>query len=206
MLPNIHGIIDAVAGAIAGMSYKTQWEIGGTMTTEDTAEYIKKAILTMYPVSRIGTIVPHLNEDTPQGMLDCDGSTYLRADYPALAMFIDPVFLSSPTEFTLPDLRGRVLLMESASHPLGEIAGEETHTLTVAELASHSHDNLPHSHSESGAVAVPGEIGPGVPFIYASATIGVTGSSGVTIYNSGGDDAHNNMQPFAVVRYAIIFQ
>jgi len=49
------------------------------------------------------------------------------------------------TTFALPDLRGRAA-MNTGRHPgslydwrLGQVAGNETHTLTIPELANHSH-------------------------------------------------------------------
>lgn len=36
-------------------------------------------------------------------------------------------------------VEGRFLLGASSTHPIGEMAGEETHVLTNAELAPHSH-------------------------------------------------------------------
>lgn len=38
-----------------------------------------------------------------------------------------------------PDLRGRFILGSSEDHPIGEIGGSETHTLSVAEMPAHSH-------------------------------------------------------------------
>lgn len=38
-----------------------------------------------------------------------------------------------------PDLRGRFVLGSSETHAMGETGGEETHTMTLSELASHYH-------------------------------------------------------------------
>ncbi|MFT8077302.1 phage tail protein, partial [Salmonella enterica subsp. enterica serovar Typhimurium] len=43
------------------------------------------------------------------------------------------------TTFGLPDLRGRVPLHISPTHPLGKAAGEATHTLTINEMPMHTH-------------------------------------------------------------------
>jgi microcystin-dependent protein len=42
-------------------------------------------------------------------------------------------------DFALPDLRGRVPIHVGDSHTLGERAGEQAHTLSTAELPTHTH-------------------------------------------------------------------
>jgi microcystin-dependent protein len=41
--------------------------------------------------------------------------------------------------FALPDLRGRIPIHMGAGHTLGERAGEQAHTLSIAELPTHTH-------------------------------------------------------------------
>ncbi len=41
--------------------------------------------------------------------------------------------------FALPDLRSRVPIHEGAGHTLGQVGGEQAHTLTIAELPPHQH-------------------------------------------------------------------
>ena len=41
--------------------------------------------------------------------------------------------------FALPDLRGRTLLHVGSGHTLGERGGEQAHTLSIAELPTHTH-------------------------------------------------------------------
>lgn len=206
VLPNIHEIVDAVAGSIAGMSFASQWEQFGTMSREDTAEYIKKAILTMYPVGRVGTIVPFVTVDIPQGMLPCDGSVYNVIDYPALGAVIDPVFFVSASEFATPDLTGKFLFGEDFSRPIGTTGGEETHTLTELEMPSHTHEDIPHTHSEVSSVSTLINGGIEAPATASVPTPSITGASNVTLLNAGGGQAHNNMPPFITVKYGIIFQ
>ena len=44
------------------------------------------------------------------------------------------------TNFGLPDLRGRTPIHVGASHVLGERGGESAHTLTIAEIPTHTHN------------------------------------------------------------------
>src|SRR5512132_2673131 len=41
--------------------------------------------------------------------------------------------------FALPDLRGRVPIHVGSGHTLGERGGEQAHTLSIAELPTHTH-------------------------------------------------------------------
>ncbi len=68
---------------------------------------------------------------------------------------------------------------------LGDVGGEESHVLTVAELARHRHNTLMHAgHSYSNS-------GNGVD----------TGSATEYTDYIGSDAAHNNMQPFTVLAF-----
>lgn len=69
--------------------------------------------------------------------------------------------------------------------------GEKTHTLTVSEMPSHSHS------------IYAGSNGTGNPSVAPSSGTGQTINPAVSGYitSTGGDGAHNNLQPFIVVYY-----
>jgi microcystin-dependent protein len=90
--------------------------------------------------------------------------------------------------------------------------------LSNGEMPIHTHSNLPHGHNTiphahitPGAILTPGEIGPGVPFTYATAltistqpaTVDVIATT-ITIESSGQGDSHENMPPFITLNYAIV--
>ena len=52
----------------------------------------------------VGTIVAYAGVNVPDEWLVCDGTSYRKADYPALAAVLGAT--GSGTEFTVPDLRG----------------------------------------------------------------------------------------------------
>ena len=90
----------------------------------------------------------------PAGYLVCDGSSIPVAIYPNLFAAIGYMFGGAGPNFNLPDMRGCVIagaglgtaLPGLTNHALGSFFGSETHTLTIAELASHSHLQDAHTH------------------------------------------------------------
>lgn len=123
-----------------------------------------------------------------------------------------------------------VLTPSWASTPAG-VGGEQDHTLIVNELASHDHTTAPHTHvvdphdhstiphSHAEGIAVPSLAeAPIAPIPSAIPGVGSTLPSGVTVLPNfesvhdasvsvgatGGDQAHNNVQPSATVFWYIV--
>jgi microcystin-dependent protein len=107
------------------------------------------------------------------------------------------------TTFALPDLQGRVAMGMSQSHPIGESAGTETETLTVAQIPAHNHslaasDQQQSTNQPSGALLTAGGY-------YASGNPDVT-MSPQAIGATGGGQPHNNLQPYLALNYIIALQ
>lgn len=106
--------------------------------------------------------------------------------------------------FALPDLRGRVPIHVGSGHTLGERGGEQAHTISIAELPTHTHS----FQAQSGNGATP--FGSGNVFGsfnngYAAASA-LTSINPGTITNVGGSQAHLNMQPFLTLSFCIALQ
>jgi microcystin-dependent protein len=168
-----------------------------------------------------GTILPFAGPLIPIGYLPCDGSIRSAADFPSLYTAIGTTWGTAGVgTFALPDLRDRALIGTSPGalsptrpsvRALADVAGEEKHTLLVQELAVHKHNYTDpgHSHAPSD----------GSNFICDGATTNVYRAvlptagnriaattqefTDIVIENEGGDIPHNNMQPFAVIVWAI---
>lgn len=101
-----------------------------------------------------GDIEPTFRRTPKPDTLFMQGQTLKRSDYPALfAWVVQQALLSTQavpnnlfgagdgsTTFTLPDLRGRVLMNADGTTPVGSSVGTNAKTLTTAELPSHTHD------------------------------------------------------------------
>ena len=144
----------------------------------------------------IGLITAYMTESPPANILPCDGSTYLREDYPALYEALDTFYIVDADNFNVPDLRGRTIIGVGEGSGLssrftGDVGGEESHQLTESELASHNHS----IELTTGVPGVaPGEVSFDVTVPLATDFTGVTGD----------DTPHNNMQPYYALNYGVI--
>jgi microcystin-dependent protein len=112
------------------------------------------------------------------------------------------------TTFALPDLRGRVAVSPGKGtgvrdQQLGSAGGEEQVTLTTGTLPAHSHAvvvNSAKGASASPKGKVPGHSSGGA--VYANVSDGAQ-MKHTTIAATGGDQAHNNLQPYLALSYCI---
>lgn len=93
----------------------------------------------------------------PSGFLMCDGSSVSRVTYSDLFDTIGTTYGSGDgsTTFNIPDLTGRIPIGVSGNDVLGDIGGEEMHTLTTVELPSHGHTIPSHGHENTIKATTP---------------------------------------------------
>ncbi|NCO10691.1 hypothetical protein GW930_02155 [Candidatus Saccharibacteria bacterium] len=151
----------------------------------------------------VGTSIEGYWTTAPEGYLLEDGSAVSRTTYSSLFSVIGTTFGSGDgsTTFNLPSSQGRVQVAVNSSDSnfdaLGEKGGENEHTLTVAEMPSHTHSG---SRMDGNVNDYLGGSG---------ATYGISSpyNSGAVVLpflsNTGGSGAHNNLQPYITVNRAI---
>ena len=168
--------------------------------------------------SDMGDIKYSCQESDHGCWLLCDGRSISRTEYSDLFEAIGTAFGvgNGSTTFNIPDARGRVLGAIGSGtgltpRSLGDTVGAETHTLTTSEMPSHSHGVTDPGHAHS---YVNNTNDQNTDNAFASETAAdqadlaqTTGSSttGITINNTGGGGAHNNMQPTEFIGNVFIF-
>jgi len=144
----------------------------------------------------------------PKGWAQCNGQLLPINQNQALFSLLGTTFGGDGrVNFALPDLRGRTPIHVGAGHTLGERGGEQAHTLSIAEVSEHTHA-VAASTSASGGNATPnGNYLGGGNNVYQSANGGtLTTMRPDTVTNTGGSQAHLNMQPFLSLNLCIALQ
>jgi microcystin-dependent protein len=143
----------------------------------------------------------------PKGWALCNGQLLPINQNQALFSLLGTTFGGDGrVNFALPDLRGRTPIHVGSGHALGERGGEQAHTLTTAELPTHTHVLGATSNDASQPIpsgALLSRMTPANPYIGAQ-SLGAMNAASVS--NVGGSQAHLNMQPYLVLSFAIALQ
>ncbi len=154
----------------------------------------------------VGAITATLVDVAPTGWLLCNGAEVSRSTFSALFAVIGTKGGpgNGSTTFNVPDLRGRVPVGVDgtagrlvSNNALGNSGGADRHKLTVNELASHEHGADAHQFALWRAGDVQANTTPGV-----GTDLPIFNTSFTTAH-AGGDQPHNNMQPYLIVNYFI---
>ena len=144
----------------------------------------------------------------PKGWALCNGQLLPINQNQALFSLLGTTYGGDGrVNFALPDLRGRVPIHMGGGHTLGERGGEQAHTLSIGELPVHVHvenattavatTNIP-SNTTMLAQSTAADL-------YAGASNLVAMDPGA-LTNTGGSQAHLNMQPFLILSFGIALQ
>jgi microcystin-dependent protein len=215
LIPNNQEFIANVTGALQMLLNSENWVQYGTLTPQQSAD----ALVSMFDgfcfgigsCRMIGEIIGFANSVSPDAKwIPCDGASLLRADYPDLFAVIGTAYGAvDVAHFNVPDAQGRVGVGSGSGSGLtpraeGDVFGEETHTLTVAELAVHTHTDAGHAHAINQFIPTAA----GLEATFASLDTGIaissTGVGTANLSSTGSDTPHNNVQPSFVVSYFIV--
>ena len=109
-----------------------------------------------------GAMMAWASDVIPANWLLCDGTAVSRSTYASLFAIIGTTYGSGDgsTTFNLPNLKGRTIVGKDGAQTefdvLGETGGAKTHTLTQAEMPSHTHTQDAHAHTFSGTTSTAG--------------------------------------------------
>jgi microcystin-dependent protein len=141
----------------------------------------------------------------PKGWAMCNGQSLPINQNQALFSLLGTTYGGDGQgNFGLPDLRGRTPIHVGGGHTLGERGGAQNHTLIPSELPAHTHLVGAVSSAANNASPVARAPAMTVQNIYSDAVPNVAMQQ--TLTNTGGGQAHLNMQPFLVVNACIALQ
>jgi len=147
----------------------------------------------------------------PKGWALCNGQILPINQNQALFSLLGTTYGGDGrVNFALPDMRGRTPIHVGSGHTLGERGGEQAHTLSTAELPTHTHVlNGNNTQANISAIATnnthvfansaPSEF-------FTGNTNNLAAMAPAAITNVGGSQAHQNMQPFLTLSFCIALQ
>ena len=142
----------------------------------------------------------------PKGWALCNGQLLPINQNQALFSLLGTTFGGDGrVNFALPDLRGRTPIHVGSGHTLGERGGEQAHTLSIAEIPTHTHVVNASSAATNGVATPNGNFLGGANNAYHTPSNLVAMNAG-TITSVGGSQAHLNMQPFLTLSFCIALQ
>jgi len=150
----------------------------------------------------------------PKGWAFCDGQLLPLSQNTALFSLLGTTYGGDgKSNFALPNMQGNAPMHPGQGpglslHDLGETGGSETVSLLESEIPSHSHSmgaqNVP-----LGTVQTPtGNVfsHPASGNLFNKANPAVVNMADQTLAPAGGDQPHNNMQPYLTLNFCIALQ
>jgi microcystin-dependent protein len=140
----------------------------------------------------------------PAGWMFCEGQLLPISENETLFVLIGTTYGGDgESTFALPDLRGRIPIHQGNGFILAETGGVEQVTLTVSQIASHTHPlnattSVANQSSPSNnlmAQSTAADL-----YIEDTATAGLASSA---ITPTGGSQPHTNFQPYLCVDFII---
>lgn len=147
----------------------------------------------------------------PKGWAWCDGQLLPLSQNTALFSLLGTTYGGNgKSNFALPDLQGRAPMHPGQGpglslHDLGETGGSETVTLLESEIPTHSHTARGDESDGAFKSAQGMFLGGGNAMYLTPGAAGAT-LAPETLAPAGGDQPHNNMQPFLTFYFCIALQ
>jgi microcystin-dependent protein len=154
----------------------------------------------------VGEIRLFAGNFAPAGWMFCEGQLLPISENETLFQLIGTTYGGDgESTFALPDLRGRIPIHQGNGFILAETGGAEEITLTVNQIAAHSHPLL-------GSSAIGSSVSPQNLVVAQDNIAGVdlyiedqptVNMAATAITPVGGSQPHTNFQPYLCVNYII---
>jgi microcystin-dependent protein len=149
----------------------------------------------------------------PKGWAFCDGQILPLSQNTALFSLLGTTYGGDgKSNFALPDMQGNAPMHPGQGpglslHDLGETGGSDTVSLLESEIPSHSHalmaSNQPGEDPQAVGEALARSVGAN---LYQASNAGLVTMSDNILAPAGGDQPHNNMQPYLTLNFCIALQ
>jgi len=143
----------------------------------------------------------------PKGWALCNGQLLPINQNQALFTLLGTTFGDGRVNFALPNLQAKAPIHDGNGHTLGETGGEQAHTVSIAEVPSHTHGVAASTSATSGIATPNNNFLGGGNNVYAAPNAGsLTTFRPDAITSTGGSQPHLNMQPFLTLNFCIALQ
>jgi microcystin-dependent protein len=142
----------------------------------------------------------------PKGWALCNGQLLPINQNQALFSLLGTTYGGDGrVNFGLPNLQGRIPAHMGGGLTLGELGGEENHTLNISEIPAHNHVPVGSS-TIANLTQAAGNLWANVSTGLYNPAPDNTAMNPACISATGGSQPHNNMSPFLVLNFVIALQ
>lgn len=148
----------------------------------------------------------------PRGWAYCAGQLLAISQNDALYALVGTTYGGDGVNtFGMPDMRGRLPINQGtgpglSTYVIGQKAGTESVTLTTSQIPIHSHTiNAASGGARSGSPSTT-LLGSGEADVYNNDSASTVAMSPNAIAQSGGNQPHDNMQPYLCINFIIALE
>jgi microcystin-dependent protein len=148
----------------------------------------------------------------PKGWAWCNGQLLPISQNTALFSLLGTTYGGDgKSTFALPDIQGRAVMHPGQGpglslHDLGETGGTETVTLLETEIPAHSHPSNASQGDGTERTPVGQLLATGISISQYQAPGALTSMAPNAVTPAGGDQPHNNLQPYLTMYFNIALQ
>jgi microcystin-dependent protein len=152
----------------------------------------------------VGEIRMFAGNFAPAGWMFCEGQSLPISENETLFQLIGTTFGGDGQSiFALPDLRGRLPLHQGNGFILAETGGAEEITLTVAQIAAHSHPMIGTIAQASSTDPTGRLVAKPDKNLYRPEPGSTVALSPLSMSPTGGSQPHTNFQPYLCINFII---
>ena len=140
----------------------------------------------------------------PKGWAFCNGQLLAINQNQALFSLLGTTYGGDGrVNFALPNLQGRVPLHNGNGFTQGQTGGEQSHTVTMAEMPQHLHVAMADTATGTASPTNSSRLAASSSQALYAPPNNLTAMDPRVLGNAGGSQAHQNMQPYLCINFVI---